>query len=347
MKSTNPRSFYIDESLLKSLKLVAVAYSEVRREDFATEGAYIAEVEVEERAESVIKVISDLGMTVKGYVADQYFFTNILVDKPDIVLNLVDTVRGRDSLQPAIPGALELSNIQYTGAGLRGLVVGNDRHLFKQLLIAHDIPTPRYKFIRDLRSKVPEDLGTPLIVKLNESGGSVGIDNKAVKDTLAAATTKVEKMIETYKIPVIVEQFIGGPEITAVIYDDGQKRHVFLGQKIFKVKPDGKHDFTSLESYDDAHAYEYKEPTAEIADKINPLITRAFEVLGYRDYAKFDIRWDEENGVPYFIDCNPNTALGPDKGLPMTEVLALHGVSFEILLKSMLSKHAKLLQRKE
>ncbi len=347
MKSTNPRSFFIDESLLKSLKLVAVAYSEVRREDFATEGAYIAEVEVEERAESVIKVISDLGMTVKGYVADQYFFTNILVDKPDIVLNLVDTVRGRDSLQPAIPGALELSNIQYTGAGLRGLVVGNDRHLFKQLLIAHDIPTPRYKFIRDLRSKVPEDLGTPLIVKLNESGGSVGIDNKAVKDTLAAATTKVQKMIETYKIPVIVEQFIGGPEITAVIYDDGQKRHVFLGQKIFKVKPDGKHDFTSLESYDDAHAYEYTEPTVEVADKINPLVTRAFEVLGYRDYAKFDIRWDEENGIPYFIDCNPNTALGPDKGLPMTEVLAMHGVSFEILLKSMLSKHAKLLQRKE
>ncbi len=346
MKQSNPRDFYIDEAALKEMKLIAVAYSFVDRADFPNDGAYEAEAEVVERAESVIAEIVKLGLTVKGYPADQYFFTNILVDKPDMVLNLVDTVHGKDSLQPAIPGALELSDIQYTGAGLRGLVIGNDRHLFKQLLLAHDVPTPNYKFIRDLRSKVPEDLGFPLIVKLNESGGSVGIDNKAVKETLAAATTQVQKMIETYKIPVIVEQFIGGPEVTAVIYDDGQKKHLFLGQKIFKVKPDGKHDFTSLESYDNAKAYAYKEPSQELADKIAPLASRAFDMLGCRDYAKFDIRVDEATNTPYFIDCNPNTALGPDKGLPMTEVLDLHGVSFTILLKSMLSKHAKKIQKK-
>jgi D-alanine-D-alanine ligase len=226
-----------------------------------------------------------------------------------------------------------------------GLVVGNNRHLFKQLLIAHDIPTPAYKFIRDLRFKIPEDLGLPLIVKLNESGGSVGIDNKAVKETLEATQKKVAKMIETYKIPVIVEQFVGGPEITAVIYDDGRKKHQFYGQKVFRVKPDGKHDFTSLESYDDARAYKYIIPEQAVIDRISPLMVRAFEVLGYQDYAKFDIRLDENDGTPYFIDCNPNTAFGPDKGLPMTEVLALNGVDFITLLKSLLSKHARSVQK--
>lgn len=336
---------FTDPQLLKQLKLVAVAYSHVDRADFATEGAYEAELEVEDRAEEVIAEVAKLGIAVKGYAADQYFFTNILVDKPDLVLNLVDTVQGKDRLQPAIPGALELSQIQYTGAGMRGLVVGNDRHMFKQLLIAHDIPTPDYKFIRDLRSKIPEDLGLPLIVKLNESGGSVGIDNKAVKETFAAVEKKVTKMIETYKIPVIVEEFIGGPEITAVVYDDGRKKHIFLGQKKFKVKPDGKHDFTSLESYEDIAAYKYLIPEEDVRERINPLAGRAFDLLGYRDYAKFDIRYDEESKTPYFIDCNPNTALGPDKGLPMTEVLDLHGIDFTTLLTSMLSKHAKVLQR--
>lgn len=343
MKQIAPKDLYINEEALKQLKLVAVAYSHVDRADFATEGAYHAEVEVEERAEDVIKLIEKMGIPVKGYPANQYFFTNILVDKPDLVLNLVDTVRGRDSLQPAIPGALELSDIQYTGAGMRGLVIGNDRHLFKQLLLAHDIPTPNYKFIRDMRSKIPESLGTPLIVKLNESGGSVGIDNKAVKETHLAATAKVQKMIETYKIPVIVEQFIGGPEITAVIYDDGQKKHVLLGQKVFGIKPDGKHEFTSLESYEDMRAYKYKFPEEAVYDRITPLVARAFDVLGHRDYAKFDIRYDEATSTPYFIDCNPNTAFGPDKGLPMTEVLGLHGIEFSHILKSMLSKHAKYL----
>jgi len=345
MTKSPASNFFIDEAALKALKLVALAYAKVDREDYATEGAYIAELEVEDRAEEVIAEIAKLGIAVKGYAADKYFFTNILVDKPDIVFNLVDTVRGKDRLQPAIPGALELSEIQYTGAGLMGLVVGNNRHLFKQILTAHDIPTPEYKFIRDLRTRVPENLGFPLIVKLNESGGSVGIDNKAVKENLVQAEKKVKQMIETYKIPVIVERFIDGPEITAVIYDDGRKKHQFYGQKVFKIKPDGKHDFTSLESYDDAKAYKYIIPEQDVIDRVSPLLTRAFDVLGYQDYAKFDIRYDLENKVPYFVDCNPNTAFGPDMGLPMTEVLALNNVSFTDVLKSLLSKHARTVQK--
>lgn len=336
--------FFIDETALKNLKLVAVAYSKVDRADFATEDAYEGELEVEERAEAVIADIAKLGIPVKGYAADQYFFTNILVDKPDLVFNLVDTVKGKERLQPAIPGALELSNIQYTGAGMRGLVVGNDRHLFKQLLIAHDIPTPDYKLMRDMRSKIPDSLGMPLIVKLNESGGSVGIDNHAVKENKAGVEKKVAKMLEIYRIPVIVEKFISGPEITAVIFDDGRKKHVVLGQKVFHIKPDGKHEFTSIESYESMRAYKYKVPDPEVEDKIVPLVTRAFDALGYRDYAKFDIRWDNENWIPYFIDCNPNTAFGPDIGLPMTEVWAMYGVDFVTVLKSLLSKHARSIQ---
>lgn len=336
--------FFVDDQALKKLKLVAVAYSHVDREDFPTQASYEAEVEVEDRAEEVIAEVAKLGIAVKGYAANQYFLTNILVDKPDLVLNLVDTVRGKDGLQPAVPGALELSGVKYTGAGLKGLVMGNDRHMFKQMLIAHDIPTPAYKFIKDMRSKVPESLGLPLIIKLNESGGSVGIDNKAVKETYESATKKIAKMLEQHKMHVIAEQFIGGPEITAVVFDDGRKKHVFLGQKMFRIKPDGKHDFTSLESYDDIKAYYYKVPDQDIIDRITPYVLRSFETLNYRDYAKFDIRYDEESKTPYFIDCNPNTAFGPDKGLPMTEVLFLHNIDFNHMLKSLLSKYAVKIQ---
>ena len=38
-----------------------------------------------------------------------------------------------------------------------------------------------------------------------------------------------------------IEQFISGPEITVAVYDDGIKKHVFMGEKIFRKKPDGKH----------------------------------------------------------------------------------------------------------
>jgi D-alanine-D-alanine ligase len=332
----------IDKNALKKLKSVAVAYSHVEREWFDTEEAYLAEVEVEDRAAEVLAVLEKLGIPAKGYPGDQYFVTNLLVDDPSLVLNLVDTLKGKDALQTSIPAALELTSIPYTGAGMQGLVIGNNRDLIKQLLVANDIPTPDFQVIRRVGTAIRDDLGLPLIVKLNESGGSVGINNDAVKETYEAAQERVNELIKTYRIPVVVERFISGPEVTVVVYDDSRRKHTFMAQKKFNIKPDGKYEFTSVESYEDENAYHYHRVEDDVLErKIKRLAEKAFTTLRYRDYAKFDIRVDEATQTPYFTDANPNTAFGPDSGLPMTEVLAMYGIDFETLLLSLLSKHAK------
>jgi len=331
----------IDKDALKKFRLVVVAYSSIEREHFATKSAYEAEVEVEERAIEVSEEIRKLGISVRTLPGDQYFYTNLLVDKPDLVVNLVDTLKGRDQLQPSVPAALELANIPYTGAGMEGLIIGNNRNLTKRLLMAYDVPTPPFQFIRRAGTSIDEDLGLPLIVKLNEGGGSVAIDNHAVKETFLAAKLKANKMIATYHYPVVVEKFIDGPEVTVVVFDDGTKRHVFMGQKVFRVKPDGKHEFTSFESYEDIRAYKYIPVNEELRYNITKIAVRAFGGLQHKDYAKFDVRVDEETGTPYFTDSNPNTAFGPDMGLPMTEVMAMHGVPYSETIASLLSKYAK------
>jgi len=331
----------IDKEALKKIKFVTVAYSHVERDMFPTQDAYDAEIEVEERAAEVAKCVKKLGIEVKLTPGNQYLLTTLLVDQPDVVINLVDTLKGKDRLQTSVPAALELSNIPYTGAGMEGLVIGNDRNLTKRLLMAYDIPTPAYQFIRRAGTTIQEDLGLPLIVKLCGSGGSVGIDNKAVKETYKDAQRKVDKMITTYKMPVIVEQFIDGPEITVCVFDDGTKNHVFMGQKVFRKKPDGKHFFTSIESYEDARAYTYIAVEEPRRTKIARLAIRAFNALNHKDYAKFDIRYDETTNTPYFTDSNPNTAFGPDMGLPFTEVAAMHHISFDDILASMLTKYGK------
>lgn len=330
----------IDSDELKKLKLVAVAYSFVDRDIFPTEEAYIAEKEVEDRAQKVLEEIKKLGLEAKGYPADQYLLTNILVDKPDVIVNLVDTVRGKDKLASTIPAFLEYAEIPYTGCGVTGMVIGSNRHLTKELLAQNGIPTPQYKFIKDLRSNTPPDFEPPYIVKLNESGGSMGIDNRAVKETVAQLLKKVEELQGEYRIPVLMEQFIDGLEITGIVFEDGKTRHVFLAHKKFGLKPDGKHAFTSIESYDVPTAYKYEFVEEPLEKKVTELCARAFEILRFSDYAKFDIRVDEKDMTPYFIDCNPNTALGPGDQ-PMTEVMHLHGIEFEDIIASLISKHAK------
>ncbi len=340
----NKISLAIDKFALKKLKLVIVAYSKVDRVDFPTDDAYHAELEVENRAAEVVKVIESLGVKAKGLPGDQYFLTNLLVDKPDLIVNLVDTLRGRDTLQTSVPASLELANIPYTGAGIEGMVIGNNRNLTKRLMVGYNIPTPPFQFVRRVGTKLDESLGLPLIVKLNGSGGSVGINNTAVKETIKTAEAQVEKMITTYKMPVIVERFIDGPEITLCVFDDGTKKHVFMAEKVFRNKPDGKHNFTSIESCEDEKAYTYKVVDEMVSAKISKLGTKTFNALYHKDYAKFDIRLDESTQTPYFTDSNPNTAFGPDMGLPFTEVAAMHGIKFEELVASILSKYAKQIQ---
>lgn len=339
--SINKIKLDIDHEALKKFRLVVVAYSSVQREHFATKDAYEAEVEVEERAIEVSEEIRKLGIPVRTLPGDQYFYTNLLVDKPDLVVNLVDTLKGRDQLQPSVPAALELANIPYTGAGMEGLIIGNNRNLTKRLLMAYDVPTPPFQFIRRAGTNIDEDLGLPLICKLNEGGGSVGINNHAVKETYHAAKLRVNQLISTYHFPVIVEKFVDGPEVTAVVFDDGVKRHVVMAQKKFGIKPDGTHEFTSIESYDSWKAYKYIPVDDNNKFEITKLAVRAFGGLQHKDYAKFDIRIDSDTGIPYFTDSNPNTAFGPDLGLPMTEVLKMNGVEFSEVLASLLSKYAK------
>jgi D-alanine-D-alanine ligase len=331
----------IDTDALKKIKLVAVAYSHVLEEFFPNEEAFHAEKQVEDRAEEILEECKKLGLEAKGYPADQYLLTNILVDHPDVIVNLVDTVRGKDKLASTIPAFLEYADIPYTGCGVTGMVVGSNRHLFKELLESNDIPTPEYKFVKDLRSNTPPSFEPPYIVKLNESGGSMGIDNHAVKETAAQVMKKVEDLQEEYnKIPVLVEKFIDGLEVTSVVFDDGKTRHVFLANKKYKLKPDGKHAYTSIESYDVEDAWKYERLDEELEKKISELCLKAFESLRFSDYAKFDIRVDEKDMTPYFIDCNPNTALGPGDQ-PMTEVMSLFGIEFSDILASLLSKHVK------
>src|SRR6266540_6690111 len=256
--STVKTKLNVDNEALKSIKLVAVAYSYVDREFFPNDEAYQAEKEVEDRAQEVIEVIKKLGLEAKGYPADQYLLTNILVDKPDVIVNLVDTVRGKDKLASTFPAFLEYANIPYTGCGITGMVIGSNRHLFKELLDYNKIPTPEYKFIKDLRSNTAPAFEPPYIVKLNESGGSMGIDNRAVKETVAQVLKKVEELQNDYKIPVLVEKFIDGREITGIVFEDGKTRHVFLAEKKFRIKADGKHKYTSIESYDNPNAAKYQ-----------------------------------------------------------------------------------------
>jgi D-alanine-D-alanine ligase len=71
--------------------------------------------------------------------------------------------------------------------------------------------------------------------------------------------------------------------------------------------------------------------------KVEALVLKAFGALGMKGYSKFDLR--VKNGVPYFIDVNPNPAFAPPEcDAPIAKTMQdLYGISFETLLTMILS----------
>ncbi|MBS3052083.1 MAG: ATP-grasp domain-containing protein [Candidatus Aenigmarchaeota archaeon] len=290
------------------IKLVGIAYSKAEREYFPTEEAYISEQEVLERAKVLQKILKEMGFEARLYPGDETIISKIQEDKPDLIVNLVDTVRGTEILSTCIPALLDLAQIPYTGSGMYTFTLSSNKVLMKELLLAHDIPTPKYQLIKHHNEPISKKLKYPLITKLNNYHGGVGITNDAISENEKHLRKRLRYLINTYKSSIVVEEFIQGKELSAIVLE-GRKNTVYIGEKVFKQSKKRKYDFCSFDAtWLEEDAYYYKK--FDNNGKIAKLSKKAFDLLGMADYAKFDIRIDDKKRF-FFIDCNANPALGP------------------------------------
>lgn len=312
-------------------KLVGVLFSDVKREYFPSEEQYISEVGVIDEAKIVSSYLEKLGIRSKIYPGNSELSKMLETDKPDMVFNLVQSVRGREELEPTIPAMLELLEIPYTGTGMLGLSITHNKYFTKKLLELVGLPVPRYQLFNTPNDTIDGQLKYPLICKLNEIHGSVGIDVNSVAEDEKQLRSKIRELMSIYKQPVIVEEFIVGREITAIILE-GTNRKVYAAEKNLPDIEGTKYKFASFNyQWVDERPAEYLK--FDGGDLLRDYIKNAFDILKMDDYAKFDFRLDE-SGRYYFIDCNANPAFGPKEAdIAIGNILDLYGIKFEEVLK--------------
>ncbi len=321
-------------------KKVGIIYSYVERSYFPTEQAYITEKEAEHDATIIAEHLRKIVPEVNIYPGSPDLPEILKKDKPDMVFNLVDTVKGSEYLASAIPGMLDLLSIPYTGADLLGFAICCNKFLTKKLLQQAGVPTPAFQFFFDGNEPLDLQLRFPLISKLNESHGGVEITKEAVSENEKHLRDRIKYLISTYKQPVLVEEFIVGREITAFILE-GIHKKVYFAEKVFN-KPDDKFVFATFEDQwmsgpdtEDESTWSYHYEKFE-SDILKEYSKKAYEVTKMDDYAKFDIRMDS-SGRFYFIDTNCNPAFGPrELQTAMSYILELYGVSFQEMLRRLI-----------
>jgi len=324
---------------------VGIIYSDVKREYFPTNEQFITEKDAKVDAEMIAPYLERFGIKAKLYSGNADLTKFLRKDKPDMVINLADSVKGNESLSSAIPGVLELLDIPYTGGDILGLSITMNKFLVHKLLQQNGVPVPNYQLFSSANDYLDPTLRFPLISKLNEIHGAVEITRDAVSENERHLRERLKFLIATYKQPVIVEEFIVGREVTCMLLE-GLNKKVYLAEKIF-TKEAEKYVFSTFEDqwltksgesfhyqkYDDALLREY--------------VKKAFDVLKMYDYGKFDVRLDQ-SGRYFFIDSNLNPAFGPKEAdVAISNILDMYGVNFSEILKRLLLNTIRDAQGKE
>ena len=246
-----------------------------------------------------------------------------------------------------ITNLLVSSEIPYTGADILGMSLDTNKFVIKKLLQQNGVPVPHNQLFATPYDPIDSTLRFPLISKLNEIHGAVEITKTAVSETEKDLRERLKFLIKTYKQPVLVEEFIVGREVTAILLE-GLNKKVYLAEKVFNKDPKTyKFIFSTFEDQWITGGYQAFHYTRFTDPVLREYVKKAFDVTRMYDYGKFDIRIDQ-SGRYFFIDTNTNPAFGPKEcEVAISAILDLYGITFPEILKRLMLNTVRDAQGKE
>ncbi len=254
----------------------------------------------------------------------------------DIVLNISEGISGRNR-ESQVPILLEMAGIPFVGADALTLGLTLDKIMAKKIFIAEGIPTPKFLEIRSFDSFSDMDhLKFPLIVKPRFEGSSKGLNENSRVENKEELKNQAKFIIDTYKQPALIEEFISGQEFTvAIIGNDPPEVMPSVQIKIDgRLKLNNKfYTFARITS----NRLEYVCPahiTNELNKKIAGLALKAYNAVECYDFGRVDFRVDNE-GNPYVLEINPLPSLSTEDVFPIIAKQA--GLSYKQLIGRILN----------
>src|SRR5262249_4487095 len=210
----------------------------------------------------------------------------------------------------------ELLGLPFTGSDALTLGITLDKHIAKRV-VSPEVPVARGVLIEsEADAGRITGLSFPVIVKPNDEGSSKGIRENPIATDLAAALERCRWLQERYGCPVLVEEFLTGPEVTVGVVGNKPNTHILgmmeiapaSGRTNFVYSLEAKRDYLNQVRY-------FIPPRLEAAtiERISQSALTAYNLLGCRDIARVDFRLDG-TGIPHFIECNPLPGLNPVTG---------------------------------
>jgi D-alanine-D-alanine ligase len=287
----------------------------------------------------------------------------------DVVFNLVEALKGDDSLIHLAPAVLDSLGMAYTGSGAESLFLTTHKLLAKERVFCAGLPTPRWILADESgggphpdplptnrpcfetmlrttpRPAAPEEgtLKTWIMKGIWEQGSRDMGDDAVVTGSLAEVQRRLKERMDRTGRAAFAEEFIEGREINVALLGGGGGVEALPAAEVdFSSFPPQKPRIVGYSAKWLADSFEYKNtphrfdfPPADrpLLDELDRLARKCWDLFMLRGWARVDFRVDQ-SGRPWILEVNANPCLSPDAGF--MAALERRGTAFDQAIERIL-----------
>jgi D-alanine-D-alanine ligase len=138
----------------------------------------------------------------------------------DLVFNVAEGVAGFGR-EAQVPALLEVYGIPYTFSDPLVCALTLHKGMAKHVARGCGVPTPNFVLVGTPAEAAAVELPLPLFAKPVAEGSSKGVTGKSLVTSRAALVEVCSELLERYRQPVIVEEYLSGREFTVGVLGTG------------------------------------------------------------------------------------------------------------------------------
>ncbi len=251
---------------------------------------------------------ADLASCLKSYDPDRH-----------IVFNWCEEIPGVPHSEALAAEALEDLDFTYTGSTSEVLRFCWHKEKVKQLLEKARVPTPRWHIYDSL--DIDDWDCFPAIVKPSREHCSYGVTTDAVVTSPKELRDRIAYIIDAFRQPALVEDFIDGREFHVSLWGNGNVRMLPPAEMDFALFDDVRDRLCTYDSKFMPSSSHYVKIGLQLPAPLNDIEHQrlkktsilAYKSIGCRDYARLDIRL--RDGIFYILDVNPNSDVSAEASM--------------------------------
>lgn len=242
----------------------------------------------------------------------------------DLVFNICEGAWGR-SREAQVPALCEAFDQPYTFCDPLTAALTLDKAMAKRVVRDSGLRTPDFLVVEKMSDLDRLRMGFPLFAKPIAEGTGKGVDAQSKIRDLAGLETACRRLLDRYKQPVLVEEYLPGREVTVgIVGTDAEARVIAAMEiKLLANAEDGAYSYVNKEEWEHRVTLNLVEQGPFLRE-CEALALGSYRVLGCRDASRVDLRADAQ-GRPCFLEVNPLAGLNPGHSdLPLLNEMAGH-----------------------